>query len=413
MLKRIIVVIVLLLAGASQAQEGTTSPYSFYGIGALKFRGTAENRAMGGINVYSDSIHLSIQNPAGVAGLRLVNFTVGGSHKINTQKTVDESQKATTTTLDYLAVGIPMGKFGASFGVIPFTSVGYKLLSENDNSTTEFTGSGGLNKVFFTLAYQITPELSVGLDTNYNFGNIENVAYFEQDGLQYGTRELNRSDLSGFSFNLGASYKKMVTDYLELSTSLTYTPETDFSSENFRQLSSILVLPSGTQTAIDVRDIDVENTDFTFPSQLTLGAGIGKPKNWFVGAEFGTQKTSNFTNRTFEVEDLEFTDANKFRLGGFYIPNYNSFGNYWKRVVYRAGIRYEETGISLRGQEINEFGISFGVGLPVGRLFSNVNLGFEIGRRGTTDFGLIQENFFNTFLSLSLNDKWFEKRYYD
>jgi hypothetical protein len=51
--------------------------------------------------------------------------------------------------------------------------------------------------------------------------------------------------------------------------------------------------------------------------------------------------------------------------------------------------------------------------LPAGRLFSNVNIGFEAGKRGTTDLGLIQENFFNTFLSLSLNDKWFEKRYYD
>jgi hypothetical protein len=100
-------------------------------------------------------------------------------------------------------------------------------------------------------------------------------------------------------------------------------------------------------------------------------------------------------------------------LGGYYIPNYNSFGNYFKRVVYRAGARFEQTGLNVNGQDINEFGISFGLGLPVGRLFSNANLGFEIGRRGTTDFGLIQENFFNTFISFSLNDRWFEKRLYD
>ncbi len=103
----------------------------------------------------------------------------------------------------------------------------------------------------------------------------------------------------------------------------------------------------------------------------------------------------------------------KNRIGGFYIPNYNGYGSYWKRVVYRAGFRMEETGITVNGQDINEFGISFGVGLPVGRLFSNVNLGFEVGSRGTKDAGLIQENFFNAFLSLSLNDKWFQKRYID
>jgi hypothetical protein len=76
-------------------------------------------------------------------------------------------------------------------------------------------------------------------------------------------------------------------------------------------------------------------------------------------------------------------------------------------------VRFEETGINIRGEDVNEFGISFGAGLPVGRLFSNINIGFEFGRRGTTNNGLVQENFFNTFVSLSLNDRWFKKRYYD
>jgi len=76
-------------------------------------------------------------------------------------------------------------------------------------------------------------------------------------------------------------------------------------------------------------------------------------------------------------------------------------------------MRYEDTGLVINGEDINEFGISFGVGLPVGKLFSNVNVGFEIGKRGTVNAGLVQENFFNTFISLSLNDKWFIKTLYD
>ena len=100
-------------------------------------------------------------------------------------------------------------------------------------------------------------------------------------------------------------------------------------------------------------------------------------------------------------------------MGGFYIPNYNSFGNYWKRVVYRAGIRFEETGITVRGEDINEFGISFGVGLPVGGFFSNANLGIEVGKKGTTNQNLVEENFINFQISLSLNDRWFVKRKYN
>jgi long-subunit fatty acid transport protein len=413
MLKRFVVVIFILVAGFIQAQEGTTSPYSFYGIGQLKFKGTVENRAMGGISIYSDSIHLSIQNPAGIADLKLVNFTVGASHRYLKMKTDDENQKASTTSLDYLAVGIPMGKIGASFGLIPYSSVGYKLLSKSDDSSTQYTGTGGVNKAFVGLAYSVTPKFNLGVDVNYNFGNIENESFHKQDDVQLGILEMNRSDLLGYSFNFGASYKTMISERLELSTSVSYTPETDFNSENLKELSTILIGPSGEQAVIDFREIDIEDTDFTFPSQLTIGAGIGKENSWFLGAEYTNLKTSNLINRTFDISDVEYKDASKFRVGGFYVPDYKSFGSYWKRAVYRAGIRFEETGINIRGEDINEFGISFGVSLPVGRLFSNINLGFELGKRGTKNQGLVLENFFNTFLSLSLNDKWFEKRYYE
>ncbi|RFN58789.1 OmpP1/FadL family transporter [Marixanthomonas ophiurae] len=418
MLKRIIVtVLVLFIASAAMAQEGTTSPYSFYGIGSLKFKGTAENRMMGGIGVLSDSIHLNLQNPASVAGLELVNFTVGASHKQSTLKTDGDSQNASTTSLDYIAVGIPIGKFGASFGLIPYTSVGYQLQNEKQTETgrsiTRYTGTGGINKAFLTLAYQITPKLSFGVDANYNFGNIENKALNAQEDIEFASREINKSDLLGFSFNFGAAYKTMITEKLELSTSLTYTPETDFTSENSREIASVIINSEGAEAIVDARDIEVEDTDFSFPSQITVGAGIGKPKNWYVGAEYTNQKTSNFTNRTFTLDNVEFKDASKYRVGGFYIPNYNGFGSYWKRVVYRAGMRFEGTGINVNGEDINEFGISFGVGLPVSKSFSNINLGFEVGRRGTKDAGLIQENFFNAFISLSLNDRWFQKRLID
>ena len=40
-------------------------------------------------------------------------------------------------------------------------------------------------------------------------------------------------------------------------------------------------------------------------------------------------------------------------------------------------------------------------------------MGFEFGKRGTTDNNLIEENYFNFRLSLSLTDLWFIKRKID
>tara|TARA_R110002050_G_scaffold191041_1_gene325781 strand:- start:126 stop:1364 length:1239 start_codon:yes stop_codon:yes gene_type:complete len=412
MFRQILVGFFILIASVAVAQEGTTSPYSFYGIGTLKFRGTVENRSMAGLGIFSDSIHINLQNPASYSSLRLVNFSVGASHKVSTQKNENNSQTTSTTSLDYISMGIPMGKFGMGFGVIPYTAVGYDFYSEVPDGLTEYTGSGGLNKAYLSLGYQITPEFSLGVDANYNFGKIENTATTQKSDVQYGTRAFNRSDIAGFSFNLGALYRTMITENLELTGSVTYTPGTDFTSENYRRIGTVSITPVGILT-VDERDIAVADTEFTFPSQFSIGAGIGKPKHWAIGGEYTNQQTSNFNNRAFNIDNVTYTNASKFRVGGFYIPNYNSFGNYFQRVVYRAGARFEQTGLNVNGHDINEFGISFGVGMPVGRLFSNVNLGFEIGKRGTTDFGLIQENFFNTLFSFSLNDRWFEKRLYD
>ncbi|MDN3724844.1 hypothetical protein QRD02_10650 [Aequorivita sp. SDUM287046] len=412
MFKKIAIGLFLLITSIALAQEGTTSPYSFYGIGSLKFRGTVENRAMGGLGVFSDSIHLNLQNPASYAGLRLINFSVGGSHQILKQKNATESQNTSTSTLDYVAMGIPMGKFGMGFGVIPYTSVGYDFYSEVPDGITQYSGNGGLNKAYISLGYQVTPELSLGVDAGYNFGKIENTAVTQKSELQYGTREVNRSNLSGFTFNLGAMYKRMIDENLELSGTLTFTPGTNINSENLRRVGSVSIIPAGIFD-VDEREISVPDTDFSYPAQVTIGIGLSKPKYWGIGLEYVNEKTSNFTNRSYISENVTYKNASKFYLGGFYIPNYNSFGEYYKRVVYRAGGRFEQTGLSFDGHHVNEFGISFGVGLPIGRLFSNMNLGFEVGSRGTTDYGLIKETFFNTFISFSLNDRWFEKRLYD
>lgn len=414
MIQRLLVITLVCITTITSAQEGTSSPYSFFGIGSTNFRGTTEDRSMAGISIYSDSIHLNLQNPSGIAHLKLVSFSVGGIHKYNEQKSSQESGNATSTSINYLALGIPIGeKIGASFGILPLTSVGYNLENQSGNSTVQNSGNGGMNKVFLNFGYKLNKNFSVGVDANYNFGNIENNTFLLDEEIEFATRETNRSNLSGFSLNLGATYKAKLNNKLDIFTSLIYTPETNLDSENFREIASVFIPNPNLQVDVDVREVDVDDTDLTLPSQFTFGLGVGQERKWFVGAEYTAQQTSNFSNRSFDLENVSFTDASRFKMGGFFIPRYNSLSNYFERVTYRAGIRYEETGLIINNEDINEFGISFGLGLPVGRLFSSFNIGFEVGSRGTTNSGLIKENFFNTTISLTLNDRWFIKTLYD
>jgi len=432
MIKKLCIVLLALAAFNIHAQEGTTSPYSFYGIGSLKFKGTTENRSMGGLSIYSDSIHVNLRNPASYGGKNIIGynnesrpikFTVGGSHSNTTLNTSSNSQEASASTFDYLALSMPIGKLGVGFGLMPYTSVGYKLESLDDSGvqTHRYKGEGGVNKAFLGLGYLVAKDLKVGIDASYNFGNIQNSAIeflYTDDGelIQYQSRESNRSDISGLNYNFGVTYTPMISEKLQLTTALTYTPQSELTSSNERTIATIVINPSSGQE-FPVNDIEqdleangLKTTTLTLPSKLAFGAGIGQPRKWFVGAEYTSLKTSNFSNPIFSIDNATFEDASEIAFGGFYIPQYTSFNKYWKRMVYRAGMRFENTGLKINNEPIKEFGISFGVGIPIGRAFSNANFGFEFGKRGTTDQNLIKENFVNFQLSLSLNDRWFEKR---
>ena len=127
MIKKTIFFTLLLFSVLVNAQENTSSPYSFFGVGLNKFNGTAENRAMGGMSIASDSIHINLQNPAGYGKLGLTTYALGGSHSTVNLESSNSSDKASSTTFDYLAMAFPAGKLGFGLGVIPYTSVGYEL----------------------------------------------------------------------------------------------------------------------------------------------------------------------------------------------------------------------------------------------------------------------------------------------
>lgn len=431
MIKKLFIVFVGFFATASFAQQGTASPYSFYGIGSLKFRGTVENRSMGGLSIYSDSIHINLRNPASLTGENLevfnkesrpVKYTIAGNYTSTNLKSNTTNSNVSSTTFDYLALNLPIGKFGIGVGILPFTSVGYQLETRNDDGTNanRFDGEGGLNKVLFGAGYLINDNFSVGIDFNYNFGNIQNNTItfrFDDDGspLIVQSQENNRSDLSGINFNLGVLYKANLKHGLQLTSALTYTPKSNISSRNQRSLATVQVVNQGQINVIneveaDLEAIGLQRTNLLLPSKFTLGAGLGKPRKWFVGAEFESQQLSNFENIVYDTPSTSYENATRFSLGGFYIPQYNAFNGFYKRLVYRAGFRTEKTGLNIENESISEFGISFGVGVPVGEFGSNANIGFEVGRRGTTNNNLIQENFINLQISISLNDRWFQKR---
>lgn len=417
MIKKILIGFCLFFSALTWAQEGTASPYSFYGIGDVKFKGAVENRSMGGVSVFNDSIHVNLQNPASFSHLKFTTFTVGANYNNLKLKSDADSEKATRTTIDYLVVAMPISKkFGAVLGLLPFSSVGYKIESYNEDTSqtsSRYFGEGGVNRFFGGFGYKFNDKLSIGADINYNFGNISTNSVEFIPVIQYGTRELNTSRVNGFNFNFGAMYNTKVTEKLTVFGSLAYSPESSLNIDNERNITTVLVTSNFSVIPQEDGITQASTSKLKLPSKYVFGAGIGEVRKWAVGTELTFQQSSNFGNRFNDIDNVEYENSTKFSLGGYYIPKYNSFNRYLERVTYRAGFNYENTGLIINNESINNYGITFGLGLPLGGSFSNINVGFEYGKRGTTNAGLIEENYTNVFISLSLNDRWFVKRKYE
>ncbi|MGY5851593.1 hypothetical protein [Salegentibacter sp. F14] len=415
MIKRFIVIVAVLTTAFAAAQENISSPYSYYGIGLTKFKGTIENRSMGGLSVFSDSIHLNLNNPAGYGRLRRTTYAIAGSHERSSLKSDMESDKAKITSLDYLSLGIPVGKFGFGFGLIPETSVGYRILDIQEDVATRLQGRGGLNRVYLSGGYEINRNFSIGIDARYNFGNFQNRRTLVREEIQLGSRDISRSDLKGLSFNFGGDFQMRLTNGLKLHASATYSPETSLTSENKREVATIAFTQNG-EIPVEVRDLEVPDSKYNLAERITVGGGLGRPNKWFFGGEYIKMGRNAYLDRSNTINEAAvYNEATQYKLGGYYIPQYNSLTSYFKRVVIRGGFRYEETGLSLNNEDINEFGITFGLGLPIGPGFSNINLGLEYGQRGTTDSGLIKEDIFRVSVGFSLTEarKWFERRKFD
>lgn len=399
----------MLLSLHTFAQEGTASPYSFYGIGEVKFKGTVDTRAMAGIGILNDSIHLNLQNPAALSSLKLTTFTVAGTFSPSKFKTTSEEEKAQRTSFDYLSVAFPVGKIGLNFGLMPYSSVGFKIFKETSANAKRYFGEGGLNRFFVAGSYQVTKKFSFGLNVAYNFGEIETSVAEFKSGIQFGSRELNNSRMSGFVLTTGASYKTKIKKY-DFITSATFSPASNLNSNNTRELAKITYNALGTESVWDKRDIEIEDSKVKLPAKFTLGSGIGQDKKWFVGFESGFQGKGDYSNVV--VENASYETASKISVGGYYIPKYNSISSYLNRITYRAGFRYENTGLILNSKSIKDRAATFGLGFPLSG-FSNINFSYELGKRGTIDSGLIQENYQNFSVGLSFNDRWFVKRKYD
>jgi len=419
MIKNLVKIFLLIFTNIALSQSGTNSPYSYAGLGEVNFRGNQINRFMGGLEVYNDSIHANLSNPSSYAKLLLTTYSIGLNYSNNQLSDTNDSKSLISSGLDYIGIAIPTKKFGFGFGIIPFTSVGYKLSQIDDSSSSDilnrYEGEGGINKVFFSLGLYLLKNLSFGVTINYDFGKLKYQTSKFLDDVFLGTVLINESSISGLDIKLATNYEIPVNSKIDLHMMVSYVPQGSLNSNNKRLLITSPLSDSSNIAEIieiDLAETGLDFTEIQLPSSSIVGFGLGKKSKWFAGAQYIMTNSSNFKNSFNTLPNVSYEDGSQFSIGGFYIPDYSSITSYWKRVVLRMGFRHEVTGIFKNNFGINETGINFGAGLPLPG-YSNVNIGFEYGSRGTKNSNILNEKFWTIRIGFSLNDRWFVKRKYN
>lgn len=424
MIKKIILGVALVGISNTYAQQGTASPYSYYGFGEKQFRGSNEIKSMGSLAVFSDSLHINTLNPASYAKLQATTFSLGASYKSTNLSNANSKEKTTSGSFDYLALAFPAGDFRVAVGIMPYSFVGYNIQNTNKSGNftqaNQFVGEGGLNRTFLGLSYKISKNLSIGVDGAYIFGDTETstTTFITDNGdgipLDRGSRLRNKNNYSGLALNTAINYEQPLNKKLSLFATTTFSPEMKLKNDQESILATVKADSNLGFLEIDSRTTTDNNEKMLLPMNYSVGLGVGNHLKWFVGAEYTATQTSKY-NSFYNYPNARYNDYMKIGLGGFYTPKFDSFENYFDKISYRAGVNYENTGLVINNQEIKGFNANIGLGLPVPfsktmMSNSNINIGFEYGQKGNTNMGLIKENYYGVHVGFSFNDVWFKRR---
>ncbi|RIJ37679.1 hypothetical protein D1627_11280 [Pontibacter oryzae] len=416
----------LCLAHTTQAQLIGNTPYSRYGIGEINENyGSIRGAGMAGTGISAgNSYQANTANPALLYYNSITNFDISGAGQIKNVKSADASQLDGNGNLYNLSMVVPLAKrWSSAVGLRPFSTINYEINATSDvegnpqaSIQRTYAGEGGLSEAYFAHGVKLFGGLTVGGSASYVFGNTlletsANVVDPEQVGAeQIRVVRIDRTTYNDFFFKAGINYRQKLKDKLFVSGGGTYSFATDLEAE--RDVTYERRGPDSNPVDFPVADEDTIQGSIHLPANWRAGFSLDNGNNLTIAADYTTYEWSKYKGLDGSNDKLK--DSYKMAVGAEYTPNANAIDSYFKRITYRGGLYYANTQFQLNGEDIKDKGATAGFTFPIGRgtiydlYLLNVSLGY--GQRGTTDKGLIKEDYFQFGLGFTVNSRWFLKR---
>lgn len=390
------------------SQNNTNSPYSMYGIGELRPQSNIVNSAMGnaGIAVRTNT-YINMLNPAGYHGVDSLGiiFDTGVDGKLSTFKQNKNSEQLLSANFSYFALACRISpSFAFGLGINPYSSSGYEINSSSEIEGTNISypttvkGSGDISRAYFALSYSPFKNLSLGIKSSFLFGKLEQTQYSDLSTLgSYSVYNTTKDFFYNFFFEFGAQYLFDVKNYTIGLGAIVTPAQSLLTNREITAYSSSTIFNESIGGS----------KDYPMPLEIGFGLYVNDNEHLIYTLDIGIQQWENYA---YSIQGVRLKNNPYIRGGVEYTPSNNFLASFFQRVNYRLGARFNQDYIYIRGQQLKETAITCGLGLPIKKGKSRIDISLEGGTYGTTKSSLIKENYLRLRLGFSMHDIWFQTR---
>ncbi len=417
------------ISATALAQSGTNSPYSAYGLGELSEQSGGFSRGMNGLGLgFREHNQINYLNPASYSSIDSLSFIfdTGLSLQITNFDENGKKLNANNADFEYVVAGFRAARHvGISFGILPFTNIGYNYAntqyvggSAATSSTTytnTYMGDGGLHQIYLGVGWELFKGFSVGANISYLWGNMNRSVINSYNDANINTlSKYYTSSTRSYKLNFGIQYAARISKKDVITLGATYDL-----GHKLNAAPECMVISRNTQTGVADTTAYKIDGGMSFPSTYSAGLTWNHHSKWKLGVDYSFQKWSSVKYPVYSVVNEKpqyvlqtdlFKDRHKVIFGGEYCQNENS-RNFLKRIHYRAGASYATPYLKINGQDgPKEWSVSAGFGIPIVNGYNNrsiLNISAQWVNREA--MGLIKENTFRINIGLTFNERWFAK----
>ena len=358
-------------------------PYSYAGFGRGFEIGNSDSLRLNFVNF---SVWPVVSHPT--YGLRL---GYNGAFAENADKKVFFNDYANFQG-GFLGIPVLKKKLVFGVGVQPATTL-EQSFKKTDGALQKFVLlKGGTSKIYFNVSYAISASLRFGLSYMYHFGEITRTFRIELQDQQ----NPFTFDYQYRYYGNGAVFSSYFKPVKKLGIGFVFKPS---------YILRVRIKPQTHSQEVNKSKLK----KLTIPAFWGSGMQYNLSQRSSVGFDVLYQNWAQGFKVENKTHDDLFAKYYRFSAGFEHRQSHKLFTSFTEKLDYRAGIFYGKQNYLSLGHAVKEYGISFGLSLPITRFRSRIDLSGLVGQRGSLGPNEYRETFFNFGITINANEVWFVK----